>query len=485
MDSSMDVTACELEQIVNRIFVNFSSGLIAKKYFHLQGGNANFGKRKTDHTSRGTKKRPKILKADSESVEATSTTTTNTEVSPPECKVEANDTKSLSLLKEIQSILELRNQCTVKIHGLPAKTSITELETLVPGAKAYRLPWINYLHRCHGFAYIEFESEEDAVMHKERLNNQPYGDRALKASIGKFISECVEILVNNDKRRPGTAHLTFASEEDAVNALKSRHGCSLRGRKTSVLFHMKTSKTSKNCLVVRGLSKNVSENDVLAVFPQASTANINRFRGEAQLMYDLEEDCLLDQKQAKNVVIGGHKVEVIAVSVNKQSVSHPTPNVTKHTDSNVERNVSSGIVIDRCTLPLSEESVRELFPDAINICVPTQLGTQNGVAYVEFASLSQAERAVRSADSKTMRVRMANPKRLKFLGITKKFTLKQKNQQNVSSFPSPSTKMKHDKVGNYSEDVVGKSDKQYDQKVKKKRNKNKKLKSHFLPKHVT
>nr|CAH8841082.1 unnamed protein product [Trichobilharzia regenti] len=422
MDSSMDVTACELEQIV--------------------GGNANFGKRKTDHTSRGTKKRPKILKADSESVEATSTTTTNTEVSPPECKVEANDTKSLSLLKEIQSILELRNQCTVKIHGLPAKTSITELETLVPGAKAYRLPWINYLHRCHGFAYIEFESEEDAVMHKERLNNQPYGDRALKASIGKFISECVddyeckmlelhglkynvkrgeiarrfpsstniEILVNNDKRRPGTAHLTFASEEDAVNALKSRHGCSLRGRKTSVLFHMKTSKTSKNCLVVRGLSKNVSENDVLAVFPQASTANINRFRGEAQLMYDLEEDCLLDQKQAKNVVIGGHKVEVIAVSVNKQSVSHPTPNVTKHTDSNVERNVSSGIVIDRCTLPLSEESVRELFPDAINICVPTQLGTQNGVAYVEFASLSQAERAVRSADSKTMRVRMANPR---------------------------------------------------------------------------
>ncbi|CAH8499254.1 unnamed protein product [Heterobilharzia americana] len=489
----MDVTACELEQIIG---APLSSGAkCRKRKVERNTSEENARCSKTVRTVSANEEVPKTL---------------INEVSTTESKVAANYIEN-PVLTEIQSILEFRNRCTVKIHGLPPKTTISELESLVPEAKAYRLPWISRLHRCHGFAFIEFESEEEAMMHKERLDRQFYGDRALNASVGKFISECVDdyectvlvlhglkynvkrgeiarrfpasidirIHLTNDTHKPGVAYLTFASEEDALNALKSRQGCFLRGRKTSVHFRVKPKKTSKNCLIVRGLGKKVSESDLLAVFPQALTVNINRYRGEARLIYDLEEDCLLDRKQAKNILIGGRKVDVMAVSVSKKDSTRPVLGVAKSVDSYSDKKASSGIVIDKCTLALSEGKIRELFPNAVDYRTFPPGTSQSGVAYVEFANLSHAKRAVKALNGKSMRVRIANQKRMRLLGLLEKSTPATKNEKTESH---SSTKAHRD---NYNDSQgVNNCDIKRHQKSKKNKRKPMKPKPHFLEKPV-
>ncbi|KAK4469264.1 hypothetical protein MN116_006833 [Schistosoma mekongi] len=468
----MDVTAWELDRIV---------GTASCETF-------KHGKRKAELNHSGNKE--KRLRVDNESFthqDLDGTQTVNNTVE--ECKPVAIDLMNSTIRKEVQSILEHRNRCTLKIHGLPAKTTMTDLEKLAPEAKAFRLPWITRLYRCHGFAFLEFESVEKALMHKEKLHKTPYKGKTLFASVGKFISECIDdydckVLVLygvhynvkrgeiarkfpsstnisfdktnhlNARHKPGVAYLTFASEEDAVNAIKSKQGCLLRGRKISILFHIKQKETSKNCLLVRGLSKKVTEDDLLAVFPQASSVHINHFRGEAQLMYSLEEDCLLDQKQAKDLLIGGRKIQVFPISVCKKVA----PKIVQSRSSHSENIASSSVLIDKCSLPLSEETIHKLFPKAVDFLIPSQ-SSQNGVACVKFATLSQAKRAIKLSDGKSMRVRMANPKRMRLLGISERSTVDKKDEEN----------------------------KPLSAKVKHTRNKTKHIKSnvHFLNKHVT
>ncbi|TNN13409.1 nucleolin [Schistosoma japonicum] len=395
-----------------------------------------------------------------------------------ECKPLENDFINPTIRKEIQSILEHRNRCTLKIHGLPAKTTMTELEKLAPEAKAFRLPWITRLYRCHGFAFLEFESAEKALMHKEKLHKTSYKGKTLFASAGKFISECIGEIARkfpsstnisfdktnnlNARHKPGVAYLTFASEEDAVNAIKSRQGCLLRGRKVSILFRTKQKETSKNCLLVRGLSKKVTKDDLLAVFPQASSVHINHFRGEAQLMYGLEEDCLLDQKQAKDLLIGGRNIQVFSISVNKKDA----PKIVQSRSTYSEKIASSSVVVDKCSLPLSEETIHKLFPKAVDFLIPSQ-SSQNGVACVKFATLSQAKRAIKLSDGKSMRVRMANPKRMRLLGISERSTIEKKDEESKRLL---SVKVEHNKI---------------DEKVKRNKTKHIKSKAHFLNKRVT
>ncbi|CAH8484266.1 unnamed protein product [Schistosoma turkestanicum] len=478
----MDVTPRELEEIIGA----------------TSPDTIKYGKRKAEHNPLS--KKSKRLKAENSIL--TPEKLIETQASKrvvEECKPTKNGFKNHDIHKEIQSILEYRNKCTLKIHGLPAKTTINELEKLAPEAKAYRLPWITRLYRCHGFAFLEFESEEQTLMHKEKLHKSPYGNKTLFASVGKFISECIDdydckmlVLygVNynvkkgeiarkfpsstnisfdktshlNARRKPGIVYLTFASEEDAVNAIKCRQGCLLRGKKISILFHTKRQETSKNCLLVRGLSKKVTENDLLVVFPQASTVHINHFRGEAQIMYDLEEDCLLDQKQAKDMLIGGRKIQVFPVSVGKKDKSCPVPKTEQ--SGNPNSDVSSSIVIDKCTLPLCEETIFKLFPKAIDFCISPQSASENGVACVKFATLSHAKRAIKSLDGNSMRARIANPKRMRLLGFSEKFTKETKDEGSVSLSTSKAEQTKSD------------------HKFKRKDKKHHKSKTHFLNKHV-
>uniref|UniRef100_A0A3Q0KQM8 RRM domain-containing protein n=1 Tax=Schistosoma mansoni TaxID=6183 RepID=A0A3Q0KQM8_SCHMA len=480
----MDVTAWELEQIIGAPSCE----------------KIKYGKRKSEY-SPSEKKNKRLKSENSVSNHEKSVETPATICAIEELKPATNDLINPVIHKEIQNILEYRNKCTLKIHGLPAKTTISELEKLAPEAKAYRLPWINRLYRCHGFAFLEFESEEQALTHKERLHKKLFGNKTLFASVGKFISECIDdydckmlVLygVNynvkkgeiarkfpsstnisldktshlNARRKPGVAYLTFASEEDAVNAIKCRHGCLLRGRKISVLFHTKQQEKSKNCLLVRGLSKKVNKDDLLAVFPQASTVRINHFRGEAQITYDLEEDCLLDQKQAKDVSIGGRKIQVFSISVRKKDKSHSLPKTGQSGSSNVDKDMPSSIVIDRSTLPLCEKTIFNLFPKAIDFCIPSQSASQNSVACVKFATLSQAKRAIKSLDGKSMRVRMANPKRMRLLGISETFTTEKNDGTDKPLYP---TKVEHNKIS---------------QKVKRNNKKHQRSKARFPSKHV-
>uniref|UniRef100_A0A095AH22 RRM domain-containing protein n=1 Tax=Schistosoma haematobium TaxID=6185 RepID=A0A095AH22_SCHHA len=173
----MDVTAWELEQIIVRLGSASSE-------------KVKYGKRKAEYSPLEEKnKRLKAENSVSNHEKVVETPATKSAIE--ERKPATNDLINPVIYKEIQGILERRNKCTLKIHGLPAKTTINELEKLAPEAKAYRLPWITRLYRCHGFAFLEFESEEQALMHREKLRKKPCGNKTLFASVGKFISECI------------------------------------------------------------------------------------------------------------------------------------------------------------------------------------------------------------------------------------------------------------------------------------------------------
>lgn len=360
------------------------------------------------------------------------------------------------LRQEIQNVLVHRNQCTVKVLGLPLKLTASMIEEIAPDTKAYRIPWVPRLHRGSGCAYLEFESEQQAVLHKEKLQDYYYQQRSLSTSLGKFISEnideydCKRLVLHGlhwkigrgeiarrfptctdiqlppivpfvDKRKPGIAYLTFSTEGEALDALKKRQGTVIRGRKTSVHFYWKHGAgdhKSKKCLCVFGLKKEVSEDDLKCIFPQASVITINRLCGEAKLQYELEEDCILDYNNAKGVKLRNKKIGVLFAPYKVDGL----PNLTALT-GNIETKAPSeivGIIVDKFDTSVSDQDLWTLFPNAKEIRVTRPPNSSSGSAYVTFLNKGAAKHAIKNASHKLLggripRARLATPKRLRLL----------------------------------------------------------------------
>lgn len=103
---------------------------------------------------------------------------------------EVNETSDPEFYRsEFKRILELRNKCIVELRGLPARVSISTLNELVPDAKAFRIPWMDFLHRSRGLVYLEFETEQQAIFYKKKLNNYSYNNGILHTRMGCFLSE--------------------------------------------------------------------------------------------------------------------------------------------------------------------------------------------------------------------------------------------------------------------------------------------------------
>ncbi|VDP94352.1 unnamed protein product [Echinostoma caproni] len=261
------------------------------------------------------------------------------------------ETDDLKVLEEIIKRIKHRNECTVRISGLPLRCDPSSLSDLAPEAKAYRVPWNPHIHGSEGIAFLEFGSKALAVSCQLKLNQSQFLNKTIVAEIGRFLSEdiatydCKKLAVyglhyktrtaelarrfpsataiqlrplrrRSDRRKPELAFLTFSTVEDALKAFDSRQGCIIRKRKLSLLWaRAKLSEKNDSLernkyLLVSGIKSSVSEADIQSVFPQASSVKINRLTGEAWLKYDLEEDCILDHQNARGVMLKGRKLKV-------------------------------------------------------------------------------------------------------------------------------------------------------------------------------
>ncbi|CAL8098945.1 unnamed protein product [Calicophoron daubneyi] len=249
---------------------------------------------------------------------------------------------------EIEKRIAHRNNCTLCVFGVPFDATETTIEELAPDAEAVRISWDPKKQKCSGVVYLEFKSPEAVDLNKQRIHNMSFHNRTLRAKTGKFwpvdcsLYDCkmlvlrglhwktltgeiarrfpsaVSIKLISDhrvpsKKRPGSAQIAFSTEKDAILAFDTRQGCLIRKKRISVMWRLNRKtvlEVPKKCLFVCGLKQSVTEADVQSVFPQASTIHMHG-NGEATLEYDLEEDCILDRKNARGVRLYGRKLRVL------------------------------------------------------------------------------------------------------------------------------------------------------------------------------
>lgn len=268
----------------------------------------------------------------------------------PEIQTVSAD-QNQSIVEQIYQRLIHRNECTVQISGLPVKCDPSSLLDLAPEALACRMLWNPDVHGSDGIAFLEFPSRALAESYQKKLNNSQYLEKTISARLGKFLPEdvalydCKKLVVHGlhwktrvgeiarrfpaaqsidvrplskraDRKRPERAFVTFADAEAALRACDSRQGCVIRKRKLSVFWARKKSNTEGQpvglvkYLHVSGVRSSVSGADIQSVFPQATSIVINRATGKAWLTYDLEEDCLLDYRNSRGMLLKGRKLKV-------------------------------------------------------------------------------------------------------------------------------------------------------------------------------
>ncbi|KAF8570554.1 hypothetical protein P879_03983 [Paragonimus westermani] len=281
---------------------------------------------------------------------------------PTECLPISTPNVEKTLMKEIFKRIAQKNKCTLCVSGLPAKTTISMLSELVSDEHTVRLKWNTVQHKCSGTAYLEFKTEDLVDKYSAQLNGKYFSGKVLSTKTGQFFPEATDrydfnTLVlhglhhkthtgeiakrfpsatsiklshrgkHSDRNAPVLAHVTFPSAQDALLAFDTRQNCVIRRRHIGLNWLLKQdtsrpSQTSK-CLLVRGLKKVVSENDLQTVFPQASSITIHPASGEAVLRYDLEEDCVLDWQNARNLQLYGRKVHtVLCTSPSRTTDTH-------------------------------------------------------------------------------------------------------------------------------------------------------------------
>ncbi|KAF7248920.1 hypothetical protein EG68_09681 [Paragonimus skrjabini miyazakii] len=269
---------------------------------------------------------------------------------PTECGQTSIPAIDETLMKEIFKRIAQKNKRTLCISGLPAKTTTSMLSELVSDEHTVRLKWNTLQHKCSGTAYLEFKTEDLVDKYNVQLNGKNFSGKVLSTKTGRFFPEatdrydfCTLVLhglhhkthtgeiakrfpsatsiklfhrgKHSDHNAPVLAHVTFPSAQDALLAFDTRQNCVIRRRHIGLNWLLKQdisrpSQTSK-CLLVRGLKKIVSENDLQTVFPQASSITIYPMSGEAVLRYDLKEDCVLDWQNARNLQLYGRKVHTV------------------------------------------------------------------------------------------------------------------------------------------------------------------------------
>ncbi|EUB64816.1 hypothetical protein EGR_00085 [Echinococcus granulosus] len=165
--------------------------------------------------------------------------------------------------------------CSVKLSNLPKRYNYSALLELVPDMVACRVFYDPISRKPKNYVYVELSSNEIALKCVNKVNNKEF------------------------------------QVEEAIAAVDEKQGCVIRGRRVSVHFCPKKVKSKIIGLVVYGLKKTTTEDEVRALFPQASKVEMYPLGGFAVLHYALIEDCKLDKKNAMGAELKKRKLKIV------------------------------------------------------------------------------------------------------------------------------------------------------------------------------
>nr|CDS15656.1 nucleolin [Echinococcus granulosus] len=343
--------------------------------------------------------------------------------------------------------LVLRNMCSVKLSNLPKRYNYSALLELVPDMVACRVFYDPISRKPKNYVYVELSSNEIALKCVNKVNNKEFQGKRLNASVGGGLSECVDdyipcslrlynlhwkttkgevarhfpgsISINIptrmgrscvDRRQSGVANLMFGTVEEAIAAVDEKQGCVIRGRRVSVHFCPKKVKSKIIGLVVYGLKKTTTEDEVRALFPQASKVEMYPLGGFAVLHYALIEDCKLDKKNAMGAELKKRKLKIV---FKFQSGNHEEMRPEAITEAK-QKNPSPLIFVKNLGRSATEEQVSSLFPKAKIVSMPRKGKACRGYAILDCKSVIAAKRILAKSyvfEGRTLVVQPASGKK--------------------------------------------------------------------------
>ncbi|VDM35327.1 unnamed protein product [Hydatigera taeniaeformis] len=224
--------------------------------------------------------------------------------------------------------LAQRNLCSVRLSNLPKRYNYPFLLELVPDMVACRMFYDPIFRRPRDHAYIEFSSSECALKCVDRVNNKEVLGKSVrlynlhwkttKGEVARHFPGSTSINVSTMmakgpvcRRRSGVANLMFGTVGEAIAAVDEKQGCVIRGRRISVHFCPKKAKSEITGLVVYGLKKTATEDEVRVLFPQANEVEMHPLGGFAVLRYAVVEDCKMDRKNALGAELKRRKLKIV------------------------------------------------------------------------------------------------------------------------------------------------------------------------------
>ncbi|KAL5962295.1 EKC/KEOPS complex subunit Tprkb [Taenia solium] len=299
----------------------------------------------------------------------------------------ANKIKDPIQRESLARRLAQRNMCSVRLSNLPRRYNYSVLLELVPDMVACRMLYDPVFRRPKSRAYVEFSSNESALNCVDKVNNREFQGKRLSASVGGDLSESVA-RGSVGRRQSVVANLTFGTVEEAIAAVDGKQGCVIHGRRISVHFCPKKVKSKIVGLVVYGLKKSTTEDEVRVLFPQANKVEMYPLGGFAVLHYALVEDCKVDRENALGAKLKKRKLRIV---FNFRGENHEKMRSNIITEAG-ENNPSSLIIVKNLGRSATEEQVSSLFAKAKIVSMPRKGKACRGYAILDFKSVMAAKR---------------------------------------------------------------------------------------------
>ncbi|VDK32415.1 unnamed protein product [Taenia asiatica] len=315
----------------------------------------------------------------------------------------ANRIKDPIQRESLAKRLAQRNMCSVRLSNLPKRYNYSVLLELVPDMVACRMLYDPVFRRPKSRAYVEFSSNESALkplMGQDdyipcsvRLYNLHW--KTTKGEVARYFPGSTSINLPKNtvrgfvsRRQSIVANLMFGTVEEAIAAVDGKQGCVIHGRRISVHFCPKKVKSKIVGLVVYGLKKSTTEDEVRVLFPQANKVEMHPLGGFAVLHYALVEDCKMDRENALGAKLKKRKLRIV---FNFRGGNHENVGSNVVTEAGTN-NPSSLIIVKNLGRSATEEQISGLFAKAKIVSMPRKGKACRGYAILDCKSVIAAKR---------------------------------------------------------------------------------------------
>lgn len=203
------------------------------------------------------------------------------------------------------------------------------------------------------------------------------------------------------------AYIDMASEMDLTKAL-TLNGQTLLGKPLKIAksgrkvgkdpLERKKARDAR-AVFVKNIPYSATKEDIFKVFPKATAVRFlggteTPSKGIAFVDFQNEHLANVARQQSQKAKIQDRVLIVDVIGGSEISRTKDDANKTNDEDSPTDI-----LYVSNLFFKVQEEQLKEIFPKAVNINIPTRKGKSRGFAFVEFASVADAENALESSQN--------------------------------------------------------------------------------------